>query len=202
MQPYYQDDYCTIYHGRAEEIQPELERIDYVITDPPYGTGHVSGGGRAGEFVAKKHRASWDVWSIEWLDINQPTAFFGPWSQRFAMQEVAISLLWYEKTNPRPHGPRFEPIAVTHEAVEGTYACYNGDAIYHPYEKPLLLMRWLVGYLTKPNDVVADYFMGSGTTLRAAKDLGRKAIGIEIEERWCEVAAKRLEQEVLPLKFA
>ena len=65
----------------------------------------------------------------------------------------------------------------------------------HPTEKPLeLLVRILTAV---PGSLILDPFMGSGTTLRAAKDLGRKAIGIEIEERYCEIAAKRMAQGVL-----
>ncbi|MDD5304003.1 MAG: site-specific DNA-methyltransferase [Elusimicrobia bacterium] len=72
----------------------------------------------------------------------------------------------------------------------------------HPSPKPECVMRWLVDELSEPGETVLDPFMGSGTTLRAAKDLGRKAIGIEIEERYCEIAAKRLSQQVLPLELA
>ena len=67
----------------------------------------------------------------------------------------------------------------------------------HPNEKPLDLPGRFIGWHTSVGDLVLDPFMGSGTTLRAAKDLGRKAIGIELEERYCEIAAKRLAQEVL-----
>lgn len=67
----------------------------------------------------------------------------------------------------------------------------------HPTLKPVELPKRFIGYHTQVGDLVLDPFMGSGTTLRAAKDLGRRAIGIEIEERWCEIAAKRLQQEVL-----
>jgi len=67
----------------------------------------------------------------------------------------------------------------------------------HPNEKPIAVLRRLVEALTEPGDVVLDPYVGSGTTLRAAKDLGRKAIGIEIDERYCEIAAERMAQEVL-----
>ncbi len=65
----------------------------------------------------------------------------------------------------------------------------------HPTQKPVELMSWVLSFYPTALNVI-DPFMGSGTTLRAAKDLGRKAIGIEIEERYCEIAAKRMAQEV------
>jgi site-specific DNA-methyltransferase (adenine-specific) len=68
----------------------------------------------------------------------------------------------------------------------------------HPNEKPLEMVSKFIGLTTNENDLILDPFMGSGTTLRAAKDLGRKCIGIEIEEKYCEIAVKRLAQAVLP----
>lgn len=75
----------------------------------------------------------------------------------------------------------------------------DANSTGHPCSKPIRMWRWLVNRTSMPQEIILDPFMGSGTTLRAAKDLGRKAIGIEIEEKYCEIAAKRLAQEVLPL---
>lgn len=72
----------------------------------------------------------------------------------------------------------------------------------HPNEKPLGIMERLVEALSDPGQTVLDPFAGSGTTLVAAKNLGRKAVGIEVEEKWCQVIARRLAQEVLPLDAA
>jgi site-specific DNA-methyltransferase (adenine-specific) len=72
----------------------------------------------------------------------------------------------------------------------------------HPSPKPIGLMQKLLEVVTGPGDTILDPFMGSGSSLRAARNLGRNAIGIEIEERYCEIAARRLEQSVLPLAMA
>jgi site-specific DNA-methyltransferase (adenine-specific) len=79
-------------------------------------------------------------------------------------------------------------------------ASEQGQRHLHPTQKPVALMAWIIANWTKPGDLILDPYMGSGPVLRAAKDLGRRAIGIEIEERYCEIAARRLGQEVLPLE--
>ncbi len=110
-------------------------------------------------------------------------------------------------------GMGYESIVAVHAAgrsewngggSHGVFIYPKGDGMgpaLHPTTKPERLMRKLVALFSDPGDVVLDPFMGSGTTLRAAKDLGRKAIGIEIEERYCEIAAKRMSQQVLALEF-
>lgn len=89
---------------------------------------------------------------------------------------------------------------VWREAAPGM--AFNAHERQHPNEKPMPLMRRLVDLCSSTGQTVLDPFCGSGTTLRAAKDLGRKAVGVEIEERFCEVAAKRCSQEVLDLEKA
>ena len=119
------------------------------------------------------------------------------------------------KTNPMPQisadrpGQGWEAIAYLHKS--GAAAEWNGggrsgnyilpveQSTGHPTAKPPLMIRDLIQRFSNDGDLILDPFMGSGTTLRAAKDLGRKAIGIELEERYCEIAAKRLQQSVLPM---
>jgi site-specific DNA-methyltransferase (adenine-specific) len=109
----------------------------------------------------------------------------------------------------------FEPCTIVHaqgamrwngggRAALWTYNTVKGKEARpdHPCPKPLALMRELVSLFSDPGEMILDPFMGSGTTLRAAKDLGRRAVGIEIEERYCEIAAKRLSQEVFDMEPA
>lgn len=78
----------------------------------------------------------------------------------------------------------------------------KGKQSDHPCPRKLNHVIWLVKWWSEEQDIILDPFMGSGTTLRAAKDLGRKAIGIEIEKRYCEIAAKRMAQEVFDFSQA
>lgn len=117
------------------------------------------------------------------------------------------------KTNPMPiisadrPAMGWEPILYLHRTDEKPRWNGGGRAANfieptsrgsgHPTQKPLRMVREFVRLFTNPGDLILDPFAGTGTTLRAALDEGRRAIGVELEERYCEVAAKRLSQGVL-----
>lgn len=224
VKPYYQDDFVTIYHGDCREILPGIE-ADVLVTDPPYGVefagkrtkwttkksgGYLSvvddatavlmavmvvegwledGTGRAVVTPGTKHRA-------EYPDPDHLGAIFYPSGAGMSKWGFTCwqPILFY---GPDPYladrkGSRPDAFSTTEPAEQ------NG----HPCPKPIGTMKWLVDRVSRPGECVLDPFMGSGTTLRAAKDLGRRAIGIEIEERYCEIAAQRMGQEVLDLGMA
>jgi len=214
LTPYYQRDGITIYHGNCLEIIGAIDGVDAVVSDPPYGIGYVKGkGGRRGAysapvvkrniepvlgddkpfdpspFLAYKHVILWGAnhyaqrlphgrW-IAWNKLGDKE----PWDS-FSDVEFA----WQ---NGRGKDRMFSMLWKGICKGDGSQEQRN-----HPTQKPLRLMRWCMG-LVPDAETILDPFMGSGTTIVAARAEGRKAIGIEIEERYCEIAAKRLSQGVL-----
>jgi DNA modification methylase len=211
LDPYYEDEHATIYHGDWRAVLAALE-ADVLVTDPPYGYAHESG--REGKF--KRQQIANDADLTERDDLlawwgERPAIIFGSWKR--PRPAHAHTLLVWDKGPASGMGNLSIPWKPSHEEIyvcgdgftgartEGVLKGYtvptwsgNGQRV-HPNEKPVGLLRHLVGKC--PPGVVLDPFMGSGSTLRAAKDLGRRCIGVELEERYCEIAAKRLGQEVL-----
>lgn len=145
--------------------------------------GLVFGSWRAPRPTATIHRLVWDKSPIGQGGV-------GPW--RVADEEIYLigsAEHWGSKRSSQPHTSVLR--------INGYGNQHDKDRPNHPTPKPLGLMVHLIS--NAPPGAVADPFMGSGSTLRAAKDLGRNAIGVELEERYCEIAAKRLAQEVLAL---
>ena len=220
-QPYYHDadSGITIYHGDCRDILPFVE-ADVLVTDPPYGvTLRSSRNGAFGKCEIAGDETTDVRDAVLSLCEGMPALVFGSW-RAVRPANVKHILIWDKGEHVGmgdlafPWKPSWEEVYVIgegftgkrtgsvlrHLALAGTVAMPGPrqcEGRQHPTAKPVALMRDLIQKC--PEGAVLDPFMGSGTTLRAAKDLGRKAIGIEIEERYCEIAAKRLMQSVMVL---
>jgi site-specific DNA-methyltransferase (adenine-specific) len=220
--PYYSEDGITIYHGDCREILPTFpdKSFDLVLTDPPYGINGGRGGtskkrGRGnyvGAFTAEMDTAEYVAEAIvpivkECLRRSrsgivtpgnknlclypQPDGFGvmfqpqGSGAQRWGW--VDGQPIFYYGVSPTQGIP---PLTACSFRVTASDETKNG----HPCPKPLSFWKKLLEKGSRSGELVLDPFMGSGTTLVAAKQLGRKAVGIEIEEKYCEIAVKRLAQ--------
>jgi site-specific DNA-methyltransferase (adenine-specific) len=215
--PYYADDLVTIYHGDCREMDLAALGGGVVVTDPPYGIGWNTLGGSSGrsgqDFPAMVgDQEAFDPALI--LSLGLPTVLFGAnhyadslppssswvvWDKRPTMastDQADCEMAWTNLGGPARmfrmtwNGGHTEIYINAGEQA-------NGKRRYHPTQKPLAVMRFVIQRC--PEGTVLDPFMGSGSTLVAAKSLGRRSIGIEIEERYCEIAAQRCSQEVLGL---
>ena len=215
MSIYYQDDRVTLYHGDCLTEHDEWLTADVLVTDPPYGGGFRSRHGwRDGE--SKKIRVAGDKNTTvrdEALEAwgDKPALVFGFW-RRPMPATTRQMIIWDKRGGNGFSGDYKMPWA---DATEQVYVLGRGwqgkrvPAIYsipslhsasperwgHPTPKPVLLMSELLSKC--PDGVIADPFAGSGATLVAARGAGRKAIGVELEEKYCEIIAKRLDQQVI-----
>ena len=207
MKPYYEAGRVTIYHGDCLAIMPALA-FDVVVTDPPYGcSASTSWGGKYDGFKI----AGDDTIEIrDWLvgSLATPAAIFG--SPRIQRPPCRAVLIWAKGEHTGmgdlsfPWKPDFEEVYIIGDGWSGPrwssvlrYNARTDSGRNHPTEKPVALVASIIH--RAPRGMILDPFMGSGTTLVAAKELGRRAIGIEIEERYCEIAARRLDNcAVLP----
>lgn len=205
MSLYYQDDYVTLYHGDCLEQTQWLD-ADVLVTDPPYGMAYKSGRRKdltaiAGDKDLNIRDASLEAWGAK------PALVFGTWKQP-RPDNVRQLIVWDKRGGAGFSGDLMMPWA---DITEEIYVLGHGwtgrrrPAIYsvptlpsanrpdHPTPKPVSLIEQLIEYC--PDGVIADPFAGSGPTLIAAKNLGRKAIGVELEEKYCELIATRLSQD-------
>jgi len=204
MKPYYEHNGITIYHGDCREVLPTLDPVDLILTDPPYGVNVAEWDAEVPYPILPLllSKCSGPVlWFGSASRLAEDLASFSPtpdrtliWAPKFRLGKIAKSGIAYRyhpihtwRIAERNDGPVWD---VLDDSTEGH------QWWFHPGTKPLSLMQKLVGF-AKSGTTILDPFLGSGTTLVAAKLLGRKAIGIEIEERYCGIAAKRLQQEVL-----
>lgn len=223
---YYEDEHVTIYHGDCREVLPEISGADLIVTDPPYVFGIAStfeegkAGGwgdlmNAGGIYAGWLREFWRIVSnragAAWVFNSWrsfPVLVRGAHEARWPIESLMIwDKEWIGPGGSRGLRPSYEVVALfCHPEFQvrdrGTpdiwRAKWAGAKEFHPAEKPVALLRRMIAAGGGPG-VVLDPFCGSGSTLVAAKAEGRKSIGIEIEERHCEIAAQRCSQEVLAL---
>ncbi len=216
MKPYYEDEFTTLYHGDCRGATEWLG-ADVLVTDPPYGIGwtrgvHSARASKAHGGIANDHDTALRDWVlVSWGD--KPAVVFGSLYAPFP-PGVRHLLVW-EK--PADSGVVGSTTGYRRD-VEAVFLCGRwpkraakwGSVLRsgrggagaaaakagHPHTKPVDVLCTLLG---RSAGLVADPFAGTGSTLIAAKSLSRRAIGVEIDERYCEIAAKRLSQNVLDL---
>jgi DNA modification methylase len=204
--PYYDQDGITIYHGDCAQVLPFLDPVDLLLTDPPYGIG--TGGNKVGV-----HGKVWDVqeWDKQTTDYEVI---------KLAASKARISIIWGGNYYPLPPSRCWlswdknqpdEWISTAHFELAWTnmdrnahrwrksqVAAYANMGKEHPSQKPIELMHWCIKEAGGDKvGTILDPFMGSGTTLVAAKNQGKRAIGIEQELKYCEIAVRRLAQQTL-----
>jgi DNA modification methylase len=216
MKPYYSDDLVTLYHGDCLEVTEWLA-ADVLVTDPPYGTNDLGANPRGGygrrgvgkapaegyqianDGTTQTRDAALSLWG------NKPALVFGSPRLPDPPGLWADRLVWDKKRPGMNGGPwryRHESIYVTAGFIRQSDASVSiltafPEQADHIHGKPLALMETLIA--TAPPGVIADPFSGSCTTLVAAHHLGRQAIGVELEERYCELIATRLSQQTFDL---
>lgn len=217
VEPYYQDDLVTLYHGDCREIT-EWTEADVLVTDPPYGVGYET---RRGEKIRNDEDFSTAV-SVIGMWGARPMVLFAnhaslPRTTRLVRSHLdRVRYATWHKTNVNGAAGMGNPwLADVEFAVCGVVEwpkraasglmqarrwtgnpafTKNPEAYLHPTQKPVSVMEALIDAM--PKGVVADPFAGSGSTLVAARNLGRRAIGVEVEEKYCEVIASRFAQGV------
>ena len=220
-EPYYDDGQVTIYHGDCREILPALSGTQFgaLVTDPPYGDNYRSGAPRLDgnarsianddDTTVRDEILEWWVRPYAALRGTRPALVFGKW--RITRPAATRGVLVWDKGGALGMGDLALPWKFDHEEIYvigggfvGSRDCGSVVRVppvqsvgrSHPHEKPVALMQRL---LVKVPGPVIDPCMGVGSTLVAAKTLGMKAVGIELSERYCEAAAKRLSQGTLDL---
>lgn len=214
IESFYEDESITLYN--ADCASPEALEIwcaaDVLVTDPPYGVAYVSNSGKYSKtdaIVGDDDPGHRDAMLAEWVARNgedAPVIMFGSW--KVPRPNARHRLIWDKGDSPGmgdlslPWGPGDEEIYVMGKGFKGTrrsnviraqgYGAASARRPNHPTPKPVALMESLIGYC--PPGVIADPYAGSGATLIAARNLGRKAIGFEIDPRYCAVIAGRLSQ--------
>jgi len=200
MKPYYEDKYCKIYHADCQNLDLSALDIGMIFTDPPYGID--ANKQTLGKGKRDFHRGgNWDSFApVDFIrKLHEVGTEMVVWGGNYftdALPPTNDWLIWHKRNDGRSFSEC--EMAWTNIGCNTRHISHHwsGEEKLHPTAKPIQVVSWAMGK-SRTHGAVLDPFMGSGTTLRVAKDMNRMAIGFEIEEAYCEIAAKRLEQEVL-----
>ena len=193
---------ATLYHGDCLEILPTLDKVDAVVTDPPYGIGDIWKGGAGGKSSWKIPATETHSWDMQTNDIVETFPEIASeviiWGGNYYnLPPTRCWLLWDKKQNDNWTTAQAEMAWTNLDRTVRTYRMAQCEAAtqfkgkVHPTEKPLRLMEWCFKWVV--GESILDPFMGSGTTGVACANLGRKFIGIEIERKYFDIACERIE---------
>jgi site-specific DNA-methyltransferase (adenine-specific) len=221
MPTYYDGDGITIYHGDCRDILPTLpaESVDCVVTDPPYGVSFVRRRDRKRRRIAGDNDTSLlrptfremyrvlkpDTLSVSFYAWPHADAFLSAWREagfRVVSHLVFLKSVWGLGYYTRGQHETASLLARGHpplpaRIISDTIPWQREPDAWHPAQKPVAAIAALLAAFAPEGGLVLDPFMGSGSTLRAAKDLGCRAIGVEVEAEYCKRAAERMAQGVL-----
>jgi len=209
--PYYDDPKAgiTIYHGDCRSILPELGRFDLLLTDPPYGIDRDGIEERQGKSTWRAYEGhGWDASppDAEWLRALVSCASNQIlWGGNFFARDLPANASWlvWRKGQDGQLRQSDGELAWTSAGCGLRIYTLNRSALAldrarhgHPTQKPVALMSWCLSFFPEAKTVV-DPYMGSGPVAKACKDRGLRYVGIELVEKYCEIAVSRLRQEVL-----
>ena len=219
MKPYYETELGKLYHGDCLEVMPQLEPVDLVLTDPPYGIKRDKGFGKDEGFrgfgkpiYRRNYNDNWDNERPhkEFFDLIIKTELVLIFGGNFFTDILPAGTHWivWDKLNTMPSFGDCELIWTNskRKSIKKITYEYNGligkeGKRYHPTQKPTGLCILLLEEYSNLLDVICDPMIGSGTTAIACERLNRRWIGIEISEEYCEIAVKRIENERKQLKL-
>jgi len=214
MKPYFQDKFVTIYHGDCREILPQLDKVDLVLTDPPYGIEYHSGhyiGINPHEPIQNDDKYPADLVPVFKALANKGVFMFCRWDKLAEVPSpksfiAMVKNNWTAGDLNGEFGRQWEGI-LFYPCKDFAFNSRLPDVIdcrrvpptdlIHPTQKAEYPCQLLIQECSRVGDLILDPFLGSGTTCYCAKKLNRYSIGIEIEEKYCEIAAKRCCQEVM-----
>ena len=205
--PYYEQDGITIYNADCRTVMQAL-RPSWIVTDPPYGINYKG----INESKRKGLGVKFDSIINDDGNLNLEFIFraegnkvvFGAENYYNILPSKGSWIVWDKRVDEKCDKMFGNPIEMAWNSLEGLHKIYriqhggvvneDGGKRQHPTQKPVRLFYRILEDLTEPDDLILDPFMGSGTTLIAAQKLGRKAVGIEIDKHYCDIAIKRLAQ--------